>query len=132
MPFASDGISALPPGESSSVAVRNLHAIFRHQQRMLKLCSQLTVRRHRGPVVRPRLVSIRAQRDHGLDGESHAGLSLADGFILRVMRDIRGGVEDGIDAMAAVCLDDLAASRFCDFLDRIFRSRGTTHRVSRA
>lgn len=86
---------------------------------MLELCSPLTILGNRGPVVRPRLVPVGAQSDHGLDREAHSGLRLANGLILRVMRDVRRAVEQLIDAMAAVCLDHAAISFLRDFFDGI-------------
>lgn len=72
---------------------------------MLELRRAAAVRGDGGPVVRPRLVLVLAQADHGLDGEGHAGLALADGLVLAVVRHVGRAVEQRVDAVAAVRLD---------------------------
>jgi len=62
---------------------------------------------------------VGAQSNHGLDGEAHAGLGLADGLVLGVMRHIRRTVEALVDAVAAVGLDDAAVVALGELLDGV-------------
>ena len=72
---------------------------------MLVLRATLTVPGHRGPPVRPGFVAPVPGVDHGLDGEHVPFLHGPDGFVLGVVRDVRGAVEQRADTVAAVALD---------------------------
>ena len=86
---------------------------------MLKLCCPTPITRHTCPVVRPCLVSIASQTDHRLDGEGHARLASADSLVLRIVWNIRCGVECAVDAMTAVRFDDRAAPRLGMLFDDV-------------
>lgn len=86
---------------------------------MLKLRSPLPVSRHTRPVIRPRLIPVSTQRDHGLDGEAHARLRLAHRLVLCVMRNVRRAMEELIDPVTAVSLDDATVICFGHLLDRV-------------
>lgn len=77
-------------------------------------CSS-SIRGYAGPVIRPSLVFIRAQADHGFDGETDASFGRPHGLVFRVMRDAGCRVEELVDAVPAVCLDH-AASPTCRVL----------------
>lgn len=84
---------------------------------MLKLRRTRPILRRARPIIRPRLIPIRAQADHGLDGEAHAGLGDADGFVFRVVRHVGRAVEELVDAVAAVGFDDGAVAGFGVFFN---------------
>lgn len=60
---------------------------------MLKLRRPRPILRRACPIVRPRLIPICAQTDHWLDGEAHARLRDADGFVFGVVGHVRRAVE---------------------------------------
>lgn len=84
---------------------------------LTKLSRPRSILRHAGPVVGPSLVLVRAQADHGLNGEAHARLRLADSLVLGVVRNVWRAVEQLVDAVSAVGLDDAAATALCVLLD---------------
>ena len=86
---------------------------------MLELRSLATIGSHTRPVVGPGLVLVCAESNHGLDGEAHAGLCLADCLVLGVMGHVGRAVEALVDAVAAVGLDDAAVVALGDLLDRV-------------
>ena len=61
------------------------------------------------------------QRNHRLDGKRHPGLRHTDSFVLRVVRYIRRGVEDLVDAVAAVCFDHGSVLRLGVLFDHVAR-----------
>lgn len=81
-----------------------------------ELSSELPVNGRTSPVIRPGNIAILPERNHGLDGERHAGLALADGFVLGIVGDIGRGVEDPVDAVADVCPNDAAPLGLCVLL----------------
>jgi len=81
------------------------------------LRSARPILRRTRPIIRPRLISIRAQADHGLNGEARAGLGDTDGFVFRVVRHVGRAVEELVDAVAAVGFDDGAVTGFGMFFD---------------
>ena len=108
--LSATGIGTAPPGESAFRAVRistpsavtkrvcsakiisTRNPIFAAKE-PTKLRSPLPVLRGTGPVIRPRLVPMCAQRDHRLDGEAHAFFCLTDSLVLGVVRNVRRAVE---------------------------------------
>ena len=86
---------------------------------MLELRRLATVGGHTRPVIRPGLVLVRAQGNHRLDGETHAGLRLSDSLVLGVMGHVGRAVEALVDAVAAVGLDDAAVVALGDLLDGV-------------
>ena len=88
---------------------------------MFKLRRPGPIHRRARPVVRPRLVAVAAQADHGLDGEAHARLGDANGLVLGVVGHAGGGVEELVDAVAAVGADDGAGAGLGVLLDGVAR-----------
>ena len=86
---------------------------------MLELRRPAPIRRHHGPVIRPRLIPVRAQTDHRLDGKAHTRLRHADGFVLGVMGHVGRAVEQLPDAVPAVGADDGAFLGFGVLFDRV-------------
>lgn len=84
---------------------------------LTKLGRPRSILRHAGPVVGPSLVLVRAQANHGLNGEAHARLRLADSLVLCVVGDVWRAVEQLIDAVSAVGLNDTATTALCMLLD---------------
>lgn len=76
---------------------------------MLKLRRVPPVGGGGGPVVGPRDVVVRAQAEHGLDGEHHSWLGHAHRLVLGVVGDVRLAVEERVDSVPAVCPDHGAA-----------------------
>jgi len=77
---------------------------------VFELSRALAVNSDTGPVVGPCSVLVGSKTDHGLDGKAHAGLGHTDSLVLCVVGNIGGTVEQGVDSVAAVCLDGAAAS----------------------
>ena len=73
---------------------------------MLKLRRSGSITCNSCPIIRPSLVLIATQANHGLDGEGHAFSAFADSFVFSIVRHIRRTVKQGVDSMPAVCLDD--------------------------
>lgn len=84
-----------------------------------KLSSPGAVRCDTRPIIGPGLISVGAQRNHGLDGEAHAGLRLSYGLVLRIMWHVGCAVEQLVDAVPTVCLDNGAFLRLRVLLDDI-------------
>jgi hypothetical protein len=97
----------------------NLNALLGDKQRVLELRRPAAVRGDTRPVVGPRLVLVGAESNHGLDGEAHARLRLADSLVLGVVRDVGGAVEELVDAVAAVSFHDAAVAFLGDLFDRV-------------
>ena len=101
---AACGLIDLPPERRRVLGARgeDLDALLRDEDGVLELRAALAVGSDAGPVVEgPRHVLPRAHVDHGLDGEHHAGLALADGLVARVVRDRRRRVEGRANAVTA-------------------------------
>lgn len=86
---------------------------------LTKLSRQLSVNGCAGPVVRPRNVSVLAQRNHGLDSKGHSRLAFADCLVLGVVWDIGRAVEQLADSVAAVGSDDTAVLLLGVLLDDV-------------
>lgn len=84
-----------------------------------KLRGELAVDGGAGPVVGPGLVPVRAEVDHGLDGEAHALLRGADGLVVLVVRDVGRAVEQAVDAVADVRAHHVALLRLGVLVDRV-------------
>ena len=69
---------------------------------MLKLSGALAVGSDCGPVVRPGDVLVHSCVYHRLDGEDVAHFHEARGLVARVVRDVRGAMEQIADSVAAV------------------------------
>lgn len=96
----------------------SMPAIF-HQISLTELRSPLAVNRCAGPVVGPSDVPVLTKSNHGLNGESHAGLALANLLVLGVVRNVGRAVEQLVDAVAAVRADDTAVPLLGDLLDDV-------------
>ena len=79
----------------------------------------LAVRRRASPVIRPRNIPIRAQRNHRLNRKGHPGLRLAGRLVLRVVRHVGRAVEERVDAVPAVRPDGAAAPGLGVLLDDV-------------
>jgi hypothetical protein len=124
-----------PPGELGSLAVRistpssvtsrvcSVTRLALNQSNPprihTELGSQRTVLSGARPVIGPSLVPVGTDTDHRLNGEAHAGLSLSDGLVLRVVGDVGSAVEQLVDTVSAVCPDDTALAALCVLLDNI-------------
>lgn len=86
----------------------NLDAVLGDQKSMLELGGKGTIGRGTSPVIGPCAVSMRSNVDHRFNGKAHAWLGGANSLVLRVVRNIWGGVEELVDTVAAVSLDDTA------------------------
>ena len=73
---------------------------------MLVLRASGTVAGDGGPAVWPRDIAPVAEVDHGLDRERVTFFHRAHGFVVGVMRNVWGAVEESVDAVAAVRLHD--------------------------
>lgn len=71
------------------------------------------------PVIRPGLVSVRADADHRLDREAHTRLRLPNRLVLRIVRDVWRTVEELVDAVAAVSPDNAAVLALRVLLDDV-------------
>lgn len=98
---------------------KNLDTILSNKQRVLELRRLATIRSNTRPVIRPRLILVRAQRNHRLDSKAHARFRLANGLVLGVVRNIRRAMEELVNAVAAVSFHDAAVVGFGEFLDRV-------------
>ena len=75
---------------------------------MLELRRPPSILRCACPIIRPRLILVRTECNHGLNCECHSRLRCANSLVLGIMRYVRRGVEDLVDAVAAVCFYDRA------------------------
>lgn len=73
-----------------------------------ELGSSFTIDRRASPIIWPSDVPILPQRNHWLNGKCHTRLTLTNGLVLCIVRDIWGTVKKFVDAMAAVCSNDTA------------------------
>ena len=85
---------------------QNITASLRDDELVFELGAPFSVFRHTGPSVRPGLIFVGSLVDHGLDGEHVADLHDANGFIVGIVGNVRGAVEELANAVAAVGLDD--------------------------
>eukprot|EP00982_Pelagococcus_subviridis_P017420 31537-Pelagococcus_subviridis.AAC.6 len=85
---------------------QHVHAVVRHDHRVLVLRAPAPVLRHRRPPVRPRRILPIARVYHRLDRKHVAGFHRADGFVLRVVRHVRRAVKQRPDPVPAVALHD--------------------------
>lgn len=109
------------------------YRIFRHLlEKLTKLGSLLAVNSSAGPIIGPSDIPILAQRDHGFNGEGHAGLALANSLVLGIMRNVGRAVEDTVDAVANISTDNAAVLALGMGLDRVAKvaeeSAGLDHR----
>lgn len=72
---------------------------------MLELCTSLPILGDTCPIIRPRLVRTSSQANHRLYRECHTGFQSSNSFVLRVMRNVRRGMEQGVDTVTTVSLD---------------------------
>ena len=86
-----------------------------------KLRRPLAILCDTSPIIRPRLIPPRAQRNHRLNCKAHALLRRAYSLVLRIMRHVGSRVEELVDAVAAVRLDDAAVERLGVLLDHVAR-----------
>lgn len=84
---------------------------------MLKLRSARPILRRTRSIIRPRLISIRAQADHELNDEAHAELDDINDFVFRVVRHVERAVKELIDVVIAVDFDDEAVTIFDMFFN---------------
>lgn len=73
---------------------------------MLKLCGSLAVSSDCGPVVRPGDVLMHSCVDHRFDSEDMADFHESCGLVARIVRDIRGTMEEISDSVATVSTVD--------------------------
>ena len=73
---------------------------------MLKLCGSLAVSSDSSPVIRPGDVLMYSCVDHGFNGEDMADFHKSCGFVARIVRDIRGAMEEISDSVATVSTVD--------------------------
>lgn len=71
---------------------------------LLELGRALAVLSDGSPVVGPHLILPGALVDHGLDGEDVSNLHDTDGLVAGIVGNVRGAVEEAVDAVAAVGL----------------------------
>lgn len=86
---------------------------------LTKLRSLLAINRRARPVIGPGDIAVLAQRNHGLNRKSHAGLALSHRLVLGVVGDVGRAVEQRVDAVAAVRADDAAVPLLCNLFDNV-------------
>jgi hypothetical protein len=86
---------------------------------VLELRSQGTILGDTRPIIRPCLVSVRANADHRFNCETHSWFCLPNCLVLRVVRDIGCAVEKLVDTVSAVGPDYAAVLALCMFLNDI-------------
>jgi hypothetical protein len=98
------------------------------------LSRQLAVDGSAGPVVRPCNVSVLANRNHWLNRKGHSWLALANRFVLGVMRDVGGAMEQLSNTMTAISSDDAAVVFLGMLLDNVAKlsdQNSRFHRLNR-
>lgn len=96
---------------------------------LTKLSCQLAVNGRARPVVGPGNVSVLAQRNHGLNGECHAGLAFTDSLVFGVVGDVGRAVEELSDAMTTVSSDDAAVLLLGVLLDDVSKLSNQNSRL---
>jgi hypothetical protein len=86
---------------------------------LTKLSSERTILCNARPVVRPGLIPVCTDTDHGLNSEAHSGLRCSDRLVLRIMRNVGCAVEKLVDAVSTVGPDYAAVLALCMLLDDI-------------
>ena len=71
------------------------------------------------PIIRPSLVPVRSNADHGLNSEAHAWFSLSNRLVFRIVRNVGRTVKQLIDAVSTVRPDHTAVLALCIFLDDV-------------
>mgnify|MGYP003629444906 CR=1 FL=1 len=84
-----------------------------------KLSCPLSILRHAGPVIRPGLIPICAQRNHRLDRKAHSLLRRTHSLVLAIMRNIRRAMEQAVDTMSTVRSDNTTLLRLAVLLDNV-------------
>ena len=92
-----------------------------------ELSSPLTVNGRAGPIIRPGDIPVRAQGNHGLDGEGHPGLRLAGRLVLSIVGHVGRAVEQRVNPVPAIRPDSAAVPGLGVFLDDVAKlpDRGT-------
>ncbi len=97
-------------GGVSNASSQNFTPTLCHQESVFELCRSRTIGSNCRPSVGPQYVPVRAAIDHGLDGEHVSWLAHALGLVLRVVRNVRSGMEQRTYAVSAVGGDHRAAA----------------------
>ena len=87
--------------------------------KLTKLSGPLPIASHTCPVIWPRLISVRTQRNHRLDRETHALLGGSYSLVFGIMWDARRTVEQAVDAVTTISLDDTTVSFLDMLLDHV-------------
>lgn len=90
---------------------QNLDTSLGDDHGLLKLRRALSILSDSSPAIGPHLILPGSLVNHGLDCEDMSNLHNTNGLVAGIMRNVGSAVEKSMDAVAAVCLDDLES--FC-------------------
>lgn len=98
---------------------QNLHALLGDEQSVFELCGTGSICCDSGPVVWPGLILVRAQADHGFNGEGHSHSAFTNSLVFGIVRYIRRAVEQFVDSVTTVRLHNAEFLRFGMLFDDI-------------